>query len=272
MRKTLIFAFVMISLLSACGGPTATPDAMMGKPTEAMMEKPTEDMMMAGTATADAMMMHETPTPDDMMAKPTEDMMMAETATADAMMMHKTPTPDAMMMHDTPTPDAMMDKSTATPNSSGMMETPGWFGATLNNVNSGNSFAISDFKGKVVLVETMAVWCSNCKSQQAQIKALHEALGMPEDLVSISLDIDPNENVDDLKSYVTASGFDWMYAVAPAEVSRELSNLYGAEFLNPTSTPMLIIDRHGEVHPLPFGIKSADDLMKALEPFLKDKM
>ena len=33
-------------------------------------------------------------------------------------------------------------------------------------------------KGKVVLVETMAQWCSTCKKQQGEVKALHEKLGM----------------------------------------------------------------------------------------------
>jgi hypothetical protein len=31
---------------------------------------------------------------------------------------------------------------------------------------------------------------------------------------------------------------------------------------------MLIIDRQGKVHPLPFGVKSAADLQAALQPFL----
>jgi hypothetical protein len=35
---------------------------------------------------------------------------------------------------------------------------------------------------------------------------------------------------------------------------------------------MLIVDRYGEVHPLPFGIKRSDDLMTALKPFLNDGM
>ena len=50
------------------------------------------------------------------------------------------------------------------------------------------------------------------------------------------------------------------------------ANLYGNQLLNPPSTPILIIDRHGEVHLLPFGIKSSEDLLKAIEPFLKDEM
>ena len=68
------------------------------------------------------------------------------------------------------------------------------------------------------------------------------------------------------------NGFDWTYTVASQEVAREIGNLYGAQFLNPPSAPMLIIDRHGAAHPLPFGVKSAADLQKALEPFLNDAM
>ena len=41
-------------------------------------------------------------------------------------------------------------------------ESPVWFTYDLTDVNTGSVFSIEDFSGKVVLVETMAVWCSNC--------------------------------------------------------------------------------------------------------------
>lgn len=169
---------------------------------------------------------------------------------------------EAMMQKPT---EAMMEK----PTEDAMMETPTWFKATFSNVNTGESFSLNDFKGKVVLVETMAIWCSTCLRQQKEVMALHEKLGMNKDLVSIALDIDPNENGEALKAYAASNGFNWIYAISPAEVSRELSNLYGAQFLNPPSAPILVIDRHGVVHPLPFGVKSADDLLKALQPILE---
>ena len=184
------------------------------------------------------------------------------------------PTPDAMM--DKPTEEAMMDRPTpdamAKPTDAALMESPAWFSAALTDARTGQAFTINDFKGKVVLVETLAMWCSNCKQQQGQVKALHALLGAREDFVSLGLDIDPNENSADLKGYVGTKGFDWLYTVAPAEVSREISSLYGAQFLNPPSTPMLIIDRHGVVTPLPFGIKSAEELMNFLQPLLDASM
>ena len=117
------------------------------------------------------------------------------------------------------------------------------------------------------------MWCPNCKRQQQEVQALHAALGeIGADLISLGLDIDPNENAADLKAYTEANGFDWVYAVAPPAVSRSLSELYGDQFLNPPSTPMLLIDRHGQVHLLPFGIKDAETLQQAVTPFLNEGM
>ena len=200
-------------------------------------------------------MMTSTPA-DDMMAESSGDEMMADSAE------------ESMPMHATTTPDEMMAGSEM----SADMASPGWFAASLTNVNTGEAFNINDLRGKVVLVETMAQWCTNCLKQQGQVKELHSLLGENTDLVSIALDIDPNEDEPTLKEYTARNGFDWVYAVAPAEVSREIGNLYGAQFLNPPSTPILIVDRSGEAHPLPFGIKSAEDLKQAIEPFLNEGM
>lgn len=154
-----------------------------------------------------------------------------------------------------------------------MMVTPNWFETEFVNVNNGETFRIADLKGKVVLVETMATWCSNCLKQQNQVKALHEMLGeMNSDLVSVGIGIDINENADVLKNYVEKQGFDWYYAIATAEVANELGNLYGTQFLNPPSTPILLIDRSGEVHVLPFGIKDAQSLKDAILPLLEENM
>jgi cytochrome oxidase Cu insertion factor (SCO1/SenC/PrrC family) len=202
---------------------------------EVMMEKPQESMMEEK--------------PEEPAAEPTHDAMMekpAETAS----------TPDPMSA---PAEEAMMDA-------------PAWFGAPLTDVRTGQTFSVDDFKGKVVLVETMAVWCTTCLRQQGEVKALHEQLGARDDFVSIGLDIDPNENAEALKTYVEDKGFDWLYTVPPTDVSREIASLYGDQFLNPPSAPMFVIDRKGDAHPLPFGVKSVDDLRQAIQPLLDESM
>ena len=120
-----------------------------------------------------------------------------------------------------------------------------WFDMELKDVRTGESFTMNDFAGKVVLLETMAIWCPNCAVQANEIRKLKKALGDPEDLVTVSLDVDFNEDDASLKEYVEGYGFDWRYAVAPLEVARALGNLYSAEYLNPPLSPMLIIDRKG---------------------------
>jgi len=187
----------------------------------------------------------------------------APAAPTDAMMKKESPTADAMMKKEAPTADAMMEKDT--------MAAPAWFTANLTDVNTGKTFQIADFKGKVVLVETMAVWCSTCLQQQRQVQALHQLIKRA-DLVSIALDVDANENDATLKAHAAMNDFDWRYAVAPAAVAREIGNLYGAQFLNPPSAPIFIIDREGKAHPLAFGVKSAQDLKTAVETYLKTGM
>lgn len=203
--------------------------------TEPMMEKPTEAMLEKST--------------EVMMDKPTEEVMVKPT--------------EAMMEKSTSTSEAMTDK---------MMDAPAWFSEKFTDASSGEVFTIGDYAGKVVLVETLAMWCPTCKRQQMQVVELHILLGERDDFISVGLDIDVNENLTDLKNYVESNGFDWKYSVAASETAREIGQLYGDQFLNPPSAPMLIIDRKGEVHPLPFGVKSADDLMKALEPFMNEGM
>ncbi len=155
----------------------------------------------------------------------------------------------------------------ATPGASAASR-PAWYDIPLTDVRTGQTFAISDFAGKVVLVEAMAEWCPTCVEQQAEVKNLHDLLASSGDVVSVSLDIDIHEDGRSLKDYATTLGYDWHFAVAPLEVARALGNLYSAEYLNPPYSPMLLIDRNGAATSLPYGVKTADFLRTTLEPYL----
>jgi cytochrome oxidase Cu insertion factor (SCO1/SenC/PrrC family) len=126
-----------------------------------------------------------------------------------------------------------------------MMDSPAFFSAELTDVLSGQAFSIQDYQGKVILVETMAVWCPTCLRQQVQIQALQKQLGENSDLVLLSLDVDPNEDAALLKEHAEKNDLSWGFAVAPAEVSREIAQLLGEQFLNPPSAPVFVIDRKG---------------------------
>jgi thiol-disulfide isomerase/thioredoxin len=145
---------------------------------------------------------------------------------------------------------------------------PAWLSVELTEVSTGKSFTINDFKGKVVVVESMAIWCPNCLRQGQELKALRAIYG-PEDLVVVTLDIDLNENAAMLSEYAKKYGFDWSFAVAPLALMRDVGNLYGALFMDPTLSPTLVVDRKGEVFKMGFGEKKADAMSKSLAPFIE---
>jgi hypothetical protein len=145
---------------------------------------------------------------------------------------------------------------------------PDWFDIKMTDVQTGKTFTMNDYAGKVVLLETLAMWCPTCLLQSGQVQKLHRTLGNPEDLISVTLDVDSNENEAALKDYAASYGLDWHFAVAPLLVERALGNLYSAEYLNPPLSPMLIIDRAGNVHQLDYGLKEVATLQKIVEPYL----
>ena len=253
-KITVLFS-ILVFVLSACSVTQQVTDTS-GSPTEEMMEN--SDMNSETKDNLDDKNM-------DVMEEETMDTMSDDSMGT---------TQDEEMMEDhSESMDAMDDNNmeSETEDSVSMMaDTPEWFQIELKDENTGETFSIDDFHGKVVLVETMAIWCTNCKKQQNEVKSLYETMGMNSDLVFIALDIDPNENGEALKEYASVNNFSWVYAISPVEMSREISNLYGAQFVNPPSTPILIVDREGVAHPLEFGIKSVEDHQSAIDTYLND--
>lgn len=137
----------------------------------------------------------------------------------------------------------------------------------LRDVNSGAAFKLSDFKGKVVVLEAMAVWCPLCTQQQREIRDAERSLGSA-DVVSVSIDVDPNEDETKLKRHAEGNGFEWRFAVAPRPFAQQLGDRFGFNVLNPPSTPVIIFDKNNEPHMLRFGIKGADELKSEIQKYL----
>ena len=268
--RNILFTLVILMAIfaAACSAQTEPTDAMEEKE---MVSESMDDQESAMMDEKEDEMVAET---DDEMPDQGSDEMMDDkddemtSDSDDGMNEHGDDMKDdEVMMDDEMKEDAMMDNKDDGMTEGAMMA-PEWFGAELTNARTGESFIVADFEGKVVLVETLAMWCSNCRKQQGEVQRLHDLLEERDDFVSLGIDIDPNENAEALQAYINNHGFDWLYTVAPSEVSREIGQLYGDQYLNPPSTPMLIIDREGKVHLLPFGIKSAESLLESLQPFL----
>jgi thiol-disulfide isomerase/thioredoxin len=158
----------------------------------------------------------------------------------------------------TPKPTALQPGTSAPPG--GVAVAPAWATTALVDVATGESFQIADLAGKVVIVETMAIWCTNCRSQQHSVEGALARL--PADrVVYVILDVDPNEDAASLAAYRTQQGFTGRYVIAPAAVARALADDFSDQFLSPPSTPIAVVGADGTVTRTDFGQKSSDDIV-----------
>lgn len=135
-----------------------------------------------------------------------------------------------------------------------------WATAGLVDVSTGETFRIADHAGKVIILETMAIWCSNCRAQQRDVQSALQELD-PDKVVYIVLDVDPNEDGASLAKYRELNDFDGRYAVAETSAARALAAEFGDQVLNPPSTPVVFIGTDGRVTLTEFRHKSTDELI-----------
>jgi thiol-disulfide isomerase/thioredoxin len=142
-----------------------------------------------------------------------------------------------------------------------------WQTTALRDVVTGEEFRIADLRGKVVALEAMAIWCTSCRVQQGEAQAALEQVAS-QDVVYVSLDVDPNERHEDLAEYARREGFTWRFAVSSPELSRSLAATFGDQILSPPATPLVVLGPDGELIEKHIGIKGADDLAALFEEHL----
>jgi thiol-disulfide isomerase/thioredoxin len=156
----------------------------------------------------------------------------------------------------TPLPTA--EPAQSTPTQAVVVSGPAWLDIPLSDVRTGATFKLSDYAGKVVILEPMAVWCPKCLAQQHQISAALNELG--DKAIAVSVDIDTSEDAALLASHANTHGLSWPFAIAPNDLRQALVNEYGPAILSAPSTPIIIIDPSGIPHLTDYGIKDAASL------------
>ncbi len=159
------------------------------------------------------------------------------------------------------TPDAAASPAdSATP---GVVLTQSWATAELTDVRNGTSFRIADLvaSDRVVFIETMAIWCTNCRAQQREVVTALARLD-PGRVTWIGVDVDASESVSDLADYSRSLGFDWPFVVGSDDVLRALADEFGNQVLSPPSTPLIVVGTDGTVTLTEFGPKSVDRIVE----------
>jgi peroxiredoxin len=124
----------------------------------------------------------------------------------------------------------------------------------------GREFALSDFRGKVVLLEFFATWCSPCKPQLAELKEVRSRYSQDQ-LVMLSVSFDPSMDTDDvLRSLAANFSVDWTIARDTVGVS----NRYGVN-IGPT---IFLIDRSGAVRFTHPGLTRSERLTPEIDQLL----
>ena len=122
--------------------------------------------------------------------------------------------------------------------------------ASLTDVRSGETFTLAELAADgPVVIETMAIWCSNCRSQMREVTAAHELA----EFHSVSIDVEPSEAPEDLADYAAREGFDWPFVLADAQLATQLRERFGTEVLFPPGMPKLLVREDGSIELLPLG-------------------
>lgn len=148
---------------------------------------------------------------------------------------------------------------------------PAWVSTPMTDAVTGKDIKVSDFKGKVVLVEGMATWCPTCWAQGKELKTLKQKLNAGDDFVIISLALDSKEDAVVLKEYASTGGFDWHFVTSTVDMFRDIGIRYGATYLDPTLAPLFIVDKHGGIQNFRKGKIPAAELETLIRPLLEEK-
>lgn len=178
------------------------------------------------------------------------------------------PTPTQEVVNTAPqVNDAITDspQPEAPANNAVVYNGPDWTNLRLVNAHSGQSFALSDFAGRTVLVEPMATWCTNCRAQQRNVREAIARLENPDDFVFISLSVENGLPQDVLAGYADRNGFDWLFTVGTNDMVSALVSQFGRTVVNPPATPHFTIAPDGTVSVLRTGYHSPDALVQEVQ-------
>jgi len=114
-------------------------------------------------------------------------------------------------------------------------------------MSDGSTLALSDLSGKIILVDLMATWCTYCATQNSVLESIHNTLGDP--LVILSLTIDRSETTAMMADYKTDKGLPWDHGL---DTGASFTSYFSI-----TSVPTLVlIDGNGYFRYMHVGVWS----------------
>ena len=126
----------------------------------------------------------------------------------------------------------------------------------------GKPVSLSDYRGKVVLVDIWATWCSPCRAELPHLKKLEEEMENT-DLVVIGVSVDVRKNYDKWKKMVDDGEVKGIQLFANG--GKQLCKDYGVNGI----PRFIVFDREGKVAEAAAPRPSNPDLKELLNELLK---
>lgn len=127
----------------------------------------------------------------------------------------------------------------------------------------GKTFHLSDFRGKVVLIDFMATWCPGCRASMSDLKAIWEKYKGK--IVMISISVDPSRDTERiLREWANYFNATWIHARDTA--NPPVSRLFGVKGI-PT---YVIIDKKGNVRYTHEGLTPEEVISEEISSLLKE--
>lgn len=124
----------------------------------------------------------------------------------------------------------------------------------------GNVFSLSDYRGKVVVIDFIATWCGACRLQMSHYETVWEEY--KDEIVLMSIDIDPRESEETLRSFAQEFPYaTWIWARDTAN----LLSIYQVSGIPKT----VVIDQDGYIRFTYVGVVTASLLTQQINQLLK---
>ena len=132
---------------------------------------------------------------------------------------------------------------------------------TVQDVDSGTIYSLSDFRGKVVVLDLFATWCSPCKLSIPYLRQIYSDYSRNE-LQIISVDIDESESQSLVSQFRSDEQMDWI-------VSLDSEGLIISTYGKGSIPAFYIIDQQGTIQWSAEGF-TEQDTWPAMESTIKE--
>jgi thiol-disulfide isomerase/thioredoxin len=129
----------------------------------------------------------------------------------------------------------------------------------LNDIN-GSTFRLSEFRGKVVVIDFMATWCGPCRQEMPHFGVIWGKYQGK--MVLMSIDVDPGESAETVRSFAQEFSYStWIWGRDPAN----LGEVYQVSAIPKT----VIIDQDGYVRFTHAGVTDSSTFIQEIDQLLR---